>query len=100
MRRKREEPATLGDILNVVAGRLKRVDIRLIDQVRVIWDNTVDEALRDRCHPLFIKDGVLVVEVPSGAFAQRITQDGPRILVAFESLGTDAPRSIRPVIAS
>jgi len=100
MRKKHEEPATLGDILNVVAGRLKRVDIRLIDRVRAIWDNTIDEALRERCHPLFIKDGVLVVEVPSGAFAQRITQDGPIILAAFESLGDDAPRSIRPVIAS
>lgn len=99
MRKKREEPAALGDILNVVAGRLKRVDIRQIDQVRAIWNESVDEPLRARCQPLFIKDGVLVVEVPSGAFAQRITQDSPRILVAFESLGGDAPHAIRPVIA-
>ena len=99
MRRKREEPAMLGDILNVVAGRLKRVDMRQIDQVRAIWHDSVDEPLRERCHPLFIKDGVLVVEVPSGAFAERIAQDAPRILVAFESLGGDAPHSIRPTIA-
>ncbi len=100
MRRKNEEPAALGDILNVVAGRLKRVDMRQIDQVRSIWDESVDEPLRGRCQPLFIKDGVLVVEVPSGAFAERITQDAPRILVAFASLGDDAPHSIRPTIAS
>ena len=89
----------MGDILDVVAGRLKRVDVRLIDQVRAIWDEHVDEVLRGRCQPLFIKDGVLVIEVPSGAFAQRITQDATRILAAFESLGAQAPRSIRTVIA-
>ena len=99
MRGKRGEPASLGDILHVVAGRLKRVDVRLIDQVRAIWDDNVDEVLRGRCQPLFIKDSVLVVEVPSGAFAQRITQDSARILADFESLGEDAPRSIRTVIA-
>ncbi|MDE2281435.1 MAG: DUF721 domain-containing protein [Actinomycetales bacterium] len=99
MKGRRGEPASLGDILNVVAGRLKRVDVRLIDQVRAIWDDNVDEVLRARCQPLFIKDGVLVIEVPSGAFAQRITQDATALLAVFEPLGDAAPRSIRSVIA-
>lgn len=98
MRRKRDDPQVLGDILNNVAGRLKRVDIRLVDQVQSMWDVAVEESLRVRCRPLFIKDGVLVVSVPSGAFAQRISQDSTKILAAFESLGANAPRSIRSVI--
>lgn len=98
MRRKRDDPQVLGDILNNVAGRLKRVDIRLVDQLQSMWDETAEESLQGRCRPLFIKDGVLVVSVPSGAFAQRISQDSTKILSAFESLGTKAPRSIRSVI--
>jgi hypothetical protein len=41
----------------------------------------------------------LLVSVPSGAYAQRVTSDGQSILEGFSSLGSRAPTSIRTVLA-
>lgn len=95
MTRRREDPQQLGELLNGVAGRLRRVDLRLMDRVQPLWDGAVDDVIRERCRPLFIRDGILVVAVPSGADAQRVRQDATAILASFASLGDDAPRAIR-----
>ncbi len=100
MRRRREEPQALSELLDGVASRLRRVDLRLIDRVRSVWVDTVDETIRERCRPLYIKDGVLVVAVPSGAYAQRVNQDSTVILAGFASLGDDAPHALRTSIES
>ena len=99
MKRRDEEPVTLSEILDTVAGRLRRVDLRLIDEVRRLWPSIVDPVLADACRPEMIKDGVLVVSVPSGAFAARVTSDAASILRGFEVLGESAPRSVRTVLA-
>jgi hypothetical protein len=99
MSRRRDEPASLGEVLGVVAGRLKRVDLRLIDEVRQLWPTIVEPVLGEHCRPEFVKDGVLVVSVPSGAFAQRVNADAAAILAGFASLGERAPTSLRTVLA-
>ena len=99
MRRRDEEPVSLNELLNTVAGRLRRVDLRLIDEVRRLWPTIVDPVLADACRPEMIKDGVLVVSVPSGAFAARVASDAGSILHGFEVLGERAPTSVRTVLA-
>ena len=99
MRRRDDEAASLGELLNTVAGRLRRVDLRLIDEVRRLWPSVVDPVLADTCRPEMIKDGVLVISVPSGAFAARVSSDEASILRGFEVLGAGAPRSVRTVLA-
>ncbi|MDE3065869.1 MAG: DUF721 domain-containing protein, partial [Acidobacteriota bacterium] len=98
VRRPPDPPARLGEVLTTLAGRLRRVDLRLIDEVRRRWPEVVDTVLAQRCHPEFVKDGVLVVRVPSGAFAQRLMHESARIVAAYADLGAGAPRALRTVL--
>ncbi|MFZ1063760.1 MAG: DUF721 domain-containing protein [Acidimicrobiales bacterium] len=99
MNAKNDQPRPLGEILNVVAGRLRKVDLRLIDEIRRLWPEVVDPVLAQRCQPEFVKNGVLLIRVPSGAFAQRINAEHESILRGFSSLGDRAPTSIRTVLS-
>jgi predicted nucleic acid-binding Zn ribbon protein len=94
-----EQPATLGELLHTLAGRLRKVDLRLIDEVRALWPSVVDSTISQHFRPEFVKNGVLLVSVPSGAYAQRVMSDGQFILEGFSSLGSRAPTSIRTVLA-
>lgn len=98
MRRRDEQPAALGDLLDTLAGRLRRVDLRVIDEARRLWPTVVDPVLAESCRVELIKDGVLVVSAPSGAFAQRVVQDSPSILAGFAVLGARAPKAVKTVI--
>ena len=98
MRRRDEQPAALGDLLDTLAGRLRRVDLRVIDEARRLWPTVVDPVLAESCRVELIKDGVLVVSAPSGAFAQRVAQDSPSILAGFAVLGASAPKAVKTVI--
>lgn len=100
MSRRDDPPFRLADVLETVAGRLRKVDLRLIDEVRALWPTIVDPVLIEHCHPQFVKDGVLLVSVPSGAFAQRIASESTSILAGFQQLGDRAPTSIRTVLTS
>lgn len=98
MRRRDEQPVELGDTLNVLAGRLKKVDLRVIDEVRKIWPTVVDPVIAQHCQPQFIKNGELLVSVPSGAFAQRVMAQSTSILEGCSVLGRLAPTSLRTVV--
>ena len=98
MRSREEEPALLGELLHALAGRLRRVDLRVIDDARRLWPTVVDSVLAEHCRVEFIKDGVLVVSVPSGAFAQRVLTESPSILKGFSSLGKNAPTTLKTVL--
>jgi hypothetical protein len=100
MRRHNEQPKSLGELLQTVAGRLRKVDLRLIDEIREMWPNIVDPVLGEYCRPEFIKNGVLIVSVPSGAFAQRVVLESAAILAGFAPLGDRAPTSLRTVLES
>jgi predicted nucleic acid-binding Zn ribbon protein len=98
VRRRDEGPARLGDLLNTVAGRLRKVDLRLVDEVRRLWPSVVDPVLAEHCRPEFVKSGVLVVSVPSGAFAERLTRDSASILTGLSTLGDGAPKALRTIL--
>lgn len=98
MRRRDDTPIELSDTLNILAGRLKKVDLRLVDELRKLWPEVVDPVLAEHCEPQFIKNGVLVVRVPSGAFAQRITAQSRSIIEGCAVLGSRAPTSVRTII--
>jgi predicted nucleic acid-binding Zn ribbon protein len=93
-----DQPAELSALLDTLAGRLRRVDLRLIDEARRLWPTVVGGALGEHCRVELIKDGVLIVSVPSGAFAQQIVAKSPTILRGFSSLGKSAPTSLRTVL--
>lgn len=99
MRARDEQPAKLGELLNTLAGRLRKVDLRDIDEIRTLWPAIVDPVIAEHCRPEFVKNGVLLVTVPSGAFAQRVMNDSSTILGGFAPLGERAPTSLRTVLA-
>jgi predicted nucleic acid-binding Zn ribbon protein len=94
----RDDPAPLSDLLNTLAGRLRRVDLRLIDHARELWPGVVDPVIAEHCRVEMIKDGVLIVSVPSGAFAQQIRLESASIVRGFSSLGAGAPTSVKTVL--
>ncbi len=98
MRQRDEQPSTLGELLDTLAGRLRRVDLRLIDEARALWPSAVEPAIAEHCRVELIKDQVLIVSVPSGAFAQRIQQHTKSILGSFSTLSSGAPTSIKTVL--
>ena len=99
MKRRDEQPAALGELLNTLAGRLRKVDLRDIDEIRSLWPSIVEPVIAEHCRPEFVKNGVLLVSVPSGAFAQRVMSDATTILEGFAPLGSKAPTSLRTVLA-
>ena len=94
-----DQPKGLDELLNAVAGRLRKVDLRLIDEIREMWPRIVEPVIAQHSRPEFVKNGVLLVSVPSGAFAQRVTSAAPSILAGFAVLGDRAPTSLRTVLA-
>ncbi len=97
-RRRDDEPRSLAEVLDGLAGRLRRVDLRGVDEVRTLWSDTVDPVLAEHCRAEMVRDGVLIVAVPSGAFAQRVADEAPSILAAYAVLGARAPREVRAVV--
>ncbi len=100
MTRPRREPAVLGELLNTLAQRMKRVDLRLIDELRERWERDAEPLLAQHCRPERIDRDVLVISVPSGAFAQRVREDAPALLAIFSYLNERAPRSLRTELRS
>jgi len=99
MSKRDERIVPLSELLNVFASRLKKVDLRVIDDVKALWPTIVDPIVAQRCQPEMIKDGALIVRVPSGAFAQRVISDTPIILSGFAVLGDKAPTSVKTRIS-
>jgi Dna[CI] antecedent, DciA len=99
MSRRNERIVPLSELLDVLASRLKKVDLRVIDDIQALWPTIVEPIVAQRCQPEMIKEGVLIVRVPSGAFAQRVISDTPLILNGFSVLGDKAPVSIKTRIS-
>ena len=99
MRRRDDQPTAIGDILQGLAKRVRRVDLAVIEEIRQLWPSLVDEVLAQRCRPELVKNGVLLVAVPSGAFAQRLLEDHDTIMGGLAVLGDRAPHSLRPLVS-
>jgi predicted nucleic acid-binding Zn ribbon protein len=97
MRRFSDRPEPLGDVLRNLASRVKKVDLNVIEEIRVIWPTLVEPVVAQMCQPEFVKNRVLVISVPSGAFAQQIALDQRTILEGLAPLKDRAPTSLKTV---
>lgn len=93
-------PRPLGEVLRHLAARYRKLDLEAIDEVRRRWPTLVDEALATTCAPEAVRDGVLIVRVPTGAYAERLRVDEGAILRALADLGSHAPTSLRVVVGA
>ncbi len=97
MSRSSDQPQPLGDLLRMMAQRVKKVDLTVIEEIRQHWPTLVEATLASACHPEFVKNGVLVISVPSGAFAQQILVEQDAILRGLAVLGERTPTSVKTV---
>lgn len=88
----------MGESLRHLAARYRRVDLFVIDEIRIRWPEVVGATLAIRCVPELVREGVLVVRVPSGAFAERILTQERTILEGLSDLGDRCPTGIRTVV--
>jgi hypothetical protein len=80
-----------------MAKRVKKVDFAVMDEIRRLWPTVVGPTLSQVCQPEFMKNRVLTVRVPSGAYAQQILLDQETILRGFAVLDDHAPLSLKTV---
>ena len=97
MRAFSDQPELLSDVLTVVAKRVKKVDLTVIEVIRTRWPDLLEPALAQWCRAEFVKNGVLIISVPSGAFAQQIKIHEIQILRGLASMKELAPSSIKTV---
>ena len=97
MRAFSDQPELLSDVLTAVAKRVKKVDLTVIEVIRTRWPDLLEPALAQWCRAEFVKNGVLIISVPSGAFAQQIKIQEIQILRGLASLEERAPSSIKTV---
>ena len=69
VRRRDEEPVRSATCSTRSPGDCARSTCATGRRGRERWPEVVDPVLAEHCRPEFIKSGVLVVSVPSGAFA-------------------------------
>ncbi len=97
MTRFSDQPTPLGDLLHTMANRVKKVDLSVMEEICSLWPTLVAPVIAQVCHPEFVKNQVLVISVPSGAFAQQIALEQESILQGLAVLGDRAPRSLRTI---
>jgi predicted nucleic acid-binding Zn ribbon protein len=93
-----EGPRSIGDSLRELVARFTRVNLEVMNDVRTRWPQLAGEAIAARCEPEVVKDGILYVRVPTGAFAEALRRATPRILEGLSDLGPHAPTQVRAVV--
>lgn len=97
MTRFSDQPAPLSDLLRTVAKRVKKVDLNVMEEIHALWPTLVEPVIAQVCHPEFVKNHVLVISVPSGAFAQQILLEQESILEGLAVLKDKAPQSLKTI---
>ena len=84
----------IGDALRTVAGRVTKTDLLGVAEISAVWPEVVGERLAAEAQPSTLKDGRLVVSVPSSVWAGQI-----RLLSAeiIEALGRAATTPVTEI---
>ncbi|MEI8147952.1 MAG: DUF721 domain-containing protein [Actinomycetes bacterium] len=98
MAKRSSEPEKLGQTLRGLIGRFQHVDLSVMEFIVLRWPEIVGGVLAERCHPEVVREGVLHVRVPTGAYAQKLSHEEQRIISALSDLGDSAPTGIQCVV--
>lgn len=98
MPREPRDITPLGELLNTLAGRIHRVDLRLIDELRAVWTRDADPVLAHHCRVDRLEESTLIISCPNGAFAERVREETPNLLTLFTYLGDRAPKTLRTTV--
>lgn len=86
-------------IKKLIGGGLKELnatDVLVAGRIFGLWSEVVGEAIAERAHPRYMRQGVLFVEVSSSAWANELTLLKPRLLAKLEAtFGKGVVRDLR-----
>ena len=97
MTRPGDHPLPLGEVLRGLARRVRKVDLTVMEEILALWPTLLAPSVVQQCRPEFVKNQVLVVSVPSGAYAQHVMWESETILRGLAGLGDRAPQSIKTI---
>ena len=92
------EPERLGDTLAALIRRFRHVDLSAMELIIARWPSLVGENLAASCHPEVVRDGVLYVAVPNGAFGQKLRMNAENIIKGLSDISADAPTSLHVTV--
>ena len=78
-------PIPIGDALRTVAGRVTQTDLMGIAEISAVWPSVVGERLAAEATPSTLRDGRLVVSVPSSVWAGQVRLLAAEILERLRS---------------
>ncbi len=69
------DPVAVGDLVDTVLGRISKGGAGAVLRLRANWRDVVGVSFEDRCAPLSLEGGTLLVEVADGATASLLRFD-------------------------
>jgi hypothetical protein len=91
-------PRSIGESLRELVSRFKKVDLDVMDEILRRWPALVGEAVASRCEPQVVREGVLYVRVPNGAYAETLARLSAGVIEGLSDLGERAPRAVRSTV--
>ena len=92
---RQREPERLGDTLAALLRRFRHVDLSIMEQIMERWPALVGPDLAETCRPEVVRDGILYVGVPSGAFGQKLRMNAENIIQGLSDISAHAPTSLQ-----
>lgn len=95
MTQNQREPERLGETLAALLRRFRHVDLPIMDEINEHWERLVGPELAHVCQPEVVRDGVLYVRVPNGAYGQKLRMSAENIIKRLGEISANAPTSLQ-----
>lgn len=95
---RQREPERLGDTLAALIRRFRHVDLSIMEQISERWPTVVGPEMAEACHPEVVRDGILYVAVPNGAYGQKMRMNAENIIQGLSDISGDAPTSLQVTV--
>lgn len=92
------EPEKLGDTLAALIRRFRHVDLSVMEEIQQRWPELVGPDIAELCRPEVVRDGMLFVAVPNGAFGQKIRMNAENIIAGLRDISGDPPTSVQVTV--
>lgn len=95
---RQRDPERLGDTLAALVRRFRHVDLTAMEQILERWPALVGPELAETCRPEVVRDGILYVGVPNGAYGQKLRMNAENIIIGLADISGDAPTALQVTV--
>jgi hypothetical protein len=93
-------PRSIGESLRELVSRFTKVDLDVMGEIERRWPTLVGDVVAARCRPEVVRERVLYVRVPNGAYAESINKLSASLVEALSDLGERAPTAVRASVGA